>query len=654
MSLQAHEKHDASEEIGCNPSAGESFAAIADRRLSRRGVMGGLLAAGTVAALSGGEAAAQAGFGPSTLTFPELPHGYNDKHHVAAGYKVDVVVRWGDPILPGAPAFDPNKLTVAGQEKQFGYNADFIGYFPLPMGGKASNRGVLCVNNEYVNPNLMWAGLGTDADRAGTLLNDATRHEICMAAHGMSFVEVARDAKGTWSHVATSKYNRRVSGLSTLCDITGPARGHDLLKTSTDASGTKVVGTLNNCAGGTTPWGTVLTGEENINGYFGGDPSKMPQASAYKRMGIVKESWYNWWQTHDRFNVEKEPNEPNRFGYIVEIDPYDPNSTPKKRTALGRFKHEGAETILNKDGKLVVYMGDDERFEYVYKFVSRDAVDLKDRAKNADLLDHGTLYVAKFNDDGSVAWMPLVHGQGPLTAENGFPSQAEICIETRRAADLLGATKMDRPEDVQPNPKTGRVYVALTNNSRRTAEGGTAVNKANPRPANNHGHIVEIIPAGGVGAEADHAATTAKWEIFLLAGKPGQDSGARYHRLTSDNGWLSCPDNVAFDSKGRIIIATDGAPTAAGIADSIYIADTEGAGRALTRHFFSAPLGAEICGPCLTPDDKTLFLAIQHPGEAKGSSFETPNTRWPDFKPGMPPRPAVIAITKIDGGDIGA
>jgi len=500
----------------------------------------------------------------------------------------------------------------------------------------------LVVNQEYTNTNLMFAGIGEG--RGAAMRSTKAQVEVEMAAHGVAVVEIRKTA-GQWAVVADSKLGRRLH-LGTPMTVSGPAAGHDLLKTSADATGRAVLGTINNCAGGNTPWGTVLTAEENFNMYFSGDTTKSPHAEMYKRYGIGPNTVYGWSNFVDRFDLTKEPNEPHRFGWIVEFDPYDPTSVPVKRTALGRFKHEGCHHAVARDGRVVIYMGDDERFDYVYKFVTARAWNPTDRAANRDLLDAGTLYVARFAEDGKVVWMPLVHGEGPLTEANGFKNQADIAIFTRKAADLLKATPMDRPEDVEANPVNGRVYVILTNNTNRTAQ---QVDRANPRARNAHGHIIEITNAG-----SDHAALEGTWGIFLAAGKPGMDAGSIYHRATSADGWLSCPDNVAFDSKGRMYIATDGAPTAAGVADGVYTADVSGTGRALTKLFFQAPTGAEVCGPLLTPDDQTMFLAIQHPGEDPGSTFEKPSTRWPDFKDGMPPRPSVLAVVKKGGGVIGS
>ncbi|WP_198378647.1 PhoX family protein, partial [Neoroseomonas rubea] len=613
-----------------------------------RGVLAAGAAAAALAALpdaAEAQGAPRTG-GPSTLTFPELRHQLAQDHAVAEGYEAQMLIRWGDPVLPGAAAFDANQVTEAAQARQFGYNCDYLDYFPLPAGSRTADHGLLVVNHEYTNTNLMFPGMGSG--RQARTRSNAGQVRAEMMAHGLSVVEVKREG-GRWTYAKEGRWNRRITA-DTPMRISGPAAGADRMQTSVDPAGVLALGTLNNCAGGNTPWGTVLTGEENFNGYFGGDPAKTPHAEIMRRYGISTDSWYNWWRHQDRFNVEKEPNESFRFGWVVEFDPYDPESVPVKRTALGRFKHEGATHAVSGDGRVAFYSGDDERFEFLYKFVTARPWNPNDRAANRDLLDEGTLYVARFEADGRVIWQPLVHGQGPLTEANGFRSQADVLLETRRAATLMGATPMDRPEDVEANPVNGRVYVMLTNNSRRTAQqaGG-----ANPRANNIHGHIVEVIPPGAGSPRVDHAATEARWGIFIAAGKPGVDPGTQYHRATSDQGWLSCPDNCAFDSKGRIWIATDGSPESAGVADGLYAADTAGHGRALTRLFYQAPTGAEVCGPCITPDDRTIFLAIQHPGEDAGSTFERPSTRWPDFAEGVPPRPSVIAIVKKDGGVIG-
>ncbi|MGQ0677577.1 MAG: PhoX family protein [Rhodospirillales bacterium] len=642
------------DDISGNPSENKTFHEIVEARFSRRAVLRGFgagvaaAAAGPAFGILGASPASAAGKG---LTFTEIKHTLDDKHHVAPGYSVQVAVRWGDPLFKDAPAFDQNKVVSAAQNKQFGYNCDFLAYMPLPLGSRNSTHGLLFSNHEFNNAELMWTGIASNSAKHDILSHDQVLTEI--AATGASVVEIKREGKD-WKAVQDSRYNRRVTAATPM-RVAGPAAGHARMKTKADPAGALVLGTMNNCAGGVTPWGTCLTGEENINNYFAADPKHPTEAASYKRMTIPEKPRQPWYKFEERFDLKKEPHEANRFGWVVEIDPYDPRSMPVKRTSLGRMKHEGATCAVDKSGRVAVYTGDDQVYEYVYKFVTNGKFDPKNRAANKDLLDDGTLYVAKFNADGTVNWLPLVFGQGKLVPANGFNSQADVLIDARRAADALGATKMDRPEDIEPDPLTGRVYVVLTKLPARKAQETDA---ANPRAENKFGHIIELIPPGSEGpkgrmANSDHAAATFRWEMFLLAGNPAEPGhGAKYGPGVKE-GYLAAPDNVAFDRRGHLWIVTDGQDDAIGAADSVYACDLNGPRRAATKLFFNAPRGAEVCGPCFTPDAKTLFLAIQHPGEEKGSTFAKPSTRWPDFKADMPPRPSVVAVTKDDGGEIG-
>ena len=644
----SHENYlPADEDVGVNPSTEPRFGDIVAACLSRRDLLKG--AAATVATGIFGKTllgCATLAEGGSALTFTEVAPGPTPDHAVAPGYTAQVVVRWGDKVLPGAPAFDVSRQGAEAQAQQFGYNCDFIAYAPLPAGSRTSDHGLLWVNHEYTELHMMFPGLDPKTMAAAATKEMA---DIELAAHGGSVIEI-RKSGGQWQVVEGSRYARRISALRSEIRISGPAAGHARMKTGADPSGTRVIGMLNNCAGGWTPWGTVLSAEENFNMYFGGDINKTPEARNYTRYGFGARSRYAFARFYDRFNVEKEPNEANRFGWIVEIDPYDPSSVPVKRTALGRFKHEAGTVWVNPNGTVTVYSGDDEANDYVYKFVSRGRYNPNDRAANRSLLDDGTLYAARFSDDGIVKWLPLVFGQGPLTPANGFGSQADVLIETRRAADLLKATPMDRPEDVETSPVTGRTYVILTNNTRRKPE---EVNRANPRPANEYGHILELIPPGDGGA-SDHTALEHRWDVFLVAGP--LDKGGKYGAGISSAGWTACPDGMAFDSKGRLWIASDQGTAQGkfGIGDGMWATETTGPNRAVTKFFYRTPTGGEMAGPCFTPDDKTLFVSVQHPAaDDPGSTFDKPSTRWPDFKDGMPPRPSVVAITKNDGGIIG-
>ena len=648
--------YEASEDVGRNPTENPTMGEIIAARFSRRDLLKGSLAVTAIAAtvspiaLLAADKARAAAAG-----FAEAVAGVDERDHVAPGYVADVLIRWGDPVVKGAPAFDVAAQSAAAQAQQFGYNNDYIGYIPMPGAADPSAHGLLVINHEYTTEELMFPGI-TPQDVKEVLFKDMTKDlvDIEISAHGGSVIEVEK-VDGKWRVVPDSAYSRRITGLTPIT-ITGPAAGSDRMKTSADATGTKVEGMLNNCAGGVTPWGTWLTCEENFNGYFGGKYAEdSAEAKAGKRYGVPG-YWYAWADYYDRFDVAKEPNEPNRFGWVVEIDPFDPNSVPKKRTALGRYKHEGAASIVNKDGRVVLYMGDDERFDYVYKFVTAKPYDPANRAANVDLLDEGTLFAAKYDADGTLTWLPLVYGEGPLSAENGFSSQADVMIETRRAADLVGATKMDRPEGTAVNPKTHAVYVMLTNNTKRE---GDQVDAANPRAKNAFGHIIEMTPVDG-----DHAGDKFTWEVLVQCGDPSvADVGATFNSATTKDGWFGMPDMCFVDADGRLWVGTDGmGPKATGRTDGLYAVATDGAERGTAKLFYRCPVGAELCGPVMTPDLSTFFVAIQHPGEGgddwkqfgRISTFDDPSTRWPDFQPGMPPRPSVVVITKDGGGPIGS
>jgi len=602
----------------------ETFETVLARRTFLKGAAAGVT---WLACPARGQAGSALGFSPILLLS-------QDAVIVADGYSAGVVIRWGDPLTADAPEFDVRNQTPEAQARQFGYNCDFLGFFPLP-GADPNAAGLLAVNHETTVGAIMFENY---------VAANATRRQVDieMAAMGLSIVEIRRGARG-WEYVRGSAFNRRLT-METEMLLTGPAAGHELMKTSYDPSGRRVRGTLHNCAGGKTPWGTVLTAEENFHGFFA-NRNALPAGevrSNHERYGVSTGASSRRWELHhDRFNVTREPNEPFRFGWIVEIDPYDPGFVPRKRTALGRTKHEGAATVLAPDGRLVVYSGDDQQFEYVYKFVTRDRYNPSRREANFDLLDDGVLFVARFLSDGSGIWVPLLYGFGPLVPANGFFSQADVLIQTRRAADFLGATRMDRPEDVEANPVNKKVYVSLTNNTQRTA---AQIDLANPRANNRHGHILEVTEAGD-----NSAATRFRWEVFMLCGNPHNPADAPIYFAEFDPyqvSPISNPDKFAFDLQGNLWIATDGQPGAINGNDGLYAVPTEGPERGRVRQFLSAPMQGEVCGPEFTPDNTTLFCAIQHPGNG-GALFTRAVSNWPDGA--QPPKPSVLAVTKNPG-----
>jgi hypothetical protein len=460
-----------------------------------------------------------------------------------------------------------------------------------------------------------------------------------MMAHGVTVVEIA-NTDGKWAIVKDSPYNRRVTPQTDMT-ITGPAAGHDLMKTVTDPTGTACKGTWNNCGNGMTPWGTYLACEENFNGYFSAADENHEVSPELQRYGVSSKDWgYGWARIDDRFDVSKDPNEPNRAGYVVEIDPTDPNSTPRKLTALGRFKHENAESVVNNDGRIVVYMGDDERGEFLYRFVS-DGVYAPGVDTNP-LLENGTLSVAKFNDDGTGEWLDLT----PETT--GLASAAEVSVHTRQGASAVGGTTMDRPEWVAANPNAPEVYCCLTNNKNRGLKpnaGGdeTPAGGPNPREANNYGQIVRWRPDGG-----DHTAAGFGWDLYVLAGNPTvhQDTYGGSDNVNAEN-MFNSPDGLKFDNHGLLWIQTDGKYSNEG--------DFEGqgnnqmlAGDPVTgeiRRFLVGPNECEVTGLSWSPDRRTMFVGIQHPGEDG-------NSHWPEGGDAVP-RSAIITVTRDDGGLLG-
>ncbi|MDR6505150.1 PhoX family phosphatase [Arthrobacter oryzae] len=650
----------------CNTSSNSYFRDIASATMSRRAALGfgaaGALAvvlgsavtsAGTAVADGGTglAAAAKDGFGKSKLQFTAIPSIAADVDTVTvpAGFTWQPVIRWGDPIFKDAPAFDLNNQTAAAQEKQFGYNNDYTDIIEIP--GSKGRRAVLFANHEYTNENIMFPASMPAADVRA----------VGAAAHGLSVVELERkNTTKPWSYVQGARLNRRYLN-STVYELTGPAAGSALVKTIDDPSGRKIKGTLGNCAGGTTPWGTILSGEENFNGYF-----VSPGTSASdKRYGLTSSATARKWELDDpRFDTRNAgyANEANRFGWIVEVDPFDPTSTPKKHSSLGRFKHEGANVIVAESGHVVAYSGDDERFDYLYKFVSKEKYREGDRKHNMTLLSAGNLYVAKFTGnspaaeitgtgavpadgsfDGTGEWLPLV-----VDGASAVPGMSveEVLVYTRLAADKVGPTKMDRCEDVEPSRHTGKVYVACTNNSDRGKAGKEGATEINPRNANRDGHVVEITETGS------QTSTKFTWNLLMVCGDPAQGDVTYFSGFPVDHvSPISCPDNLAFDSVGNLWISTDGAPSGIGRADGLFKVTLDGPDRGKVEQFLAVPRDAETCGPIVHDDERTVFVSVQHPGEE--GTFDAPNSYFPDYVPAgttpapgqaRAPRPSVVQV----------
>lgn len=653
----------------CNTSSNSYFRDIASATMSRRAALGfgaaGALAVAFGGALASPEAAvaggpglspaAKSGYGASKLKFTAIApvDAAVDAVTVPEGFTWQPVIRWGDPIFNDAPDFDLGNQTAAAQARQFGYNNDYTDILEIP--GSKGRRAVLFANHEYTNDAIMFPATMAAADVRA----------VGAAAHGLSVVELERKNKNQpWSYVKGAGLNRRYLN-DTEYELTGPVAGSALVKTIDDPSGRRILGTLGNCAGGTTPWGTILSGEENFQGYFVGNGT----SAGDKRYGITNKATARQWELdEDRWDTRKSgyENEANRFGWIVEVDPFDPTSTPKKHSSLGRFKHEGANVIVAESGHVVAYSGDDERFDYLYKFVSAAKYVEGDRKHNMTLLSAGDLYVARFTGsspaleitgtgavpsdggfDGTGEWLPLV--VGGVSQVPGM-SVEEVLVYTRVAADKVGPTKMDRCEDVEPSLHTGKVYVACTNNSDRGKIGKEGATEVNPRNANRDGHIVEITETG------DQASTAFTWNLLMVCGDPASGDVTYFSGFPVDQvSPISCPDNLAFDSVGNLWISTDGAPSGIGKADGLFKVTLDGAERGRVEQFLAVPRDGETCGPIIRDEERTVFVSVQHPGE--DGTFDAQLSFFPDYVPAgttpargqaRAPRPSVVQVFRTD------
>ncbi len=608
--------------------ATHDFDRVVEAAISRRGFLGGVLAFGSGAAAMGlaapGAARAEAG---GRFGFAPIGISTDSTVHVPEGYRWDILVRWGDPLFSDAPAFDDATGGDADSaDRVFGENTDGMESFEV------EGRQLLAVNHEYANRRV---NLPQAPDGVPRGLDDVRKLQ---KLQGVAVIELARDGDA-WRVRQDSPYNRRITHLTPMT-IAGPAAGHPLMRTADDPTGTASAGTFNNCGSGRTPWGTYLTCEENFNGYFGatGPVDAEPRVAAgYERYGIGADGWgYDYHKWDARFDISRNPHEPHRAGWVVEIDPADPASTPVKHTGLGRFKHENAEVVLAADGRVVVYMGDDERGEFLYRFVSNGRY--TPGGPTDGLLDDGMLYVAKFDDDQTGAWLPLT----PETT--GMDSLAEVLILARQAASAVGATTMDRPEWIAANPHAPEAYCCLTNNKNRGAvpnAGGdpTPANGPNPRETNRYGQIVRWRPDGG-----DHASDRFTWDLYVMAGNPEVYDNAYggSDNITAGN-LFNSPDGMAFDSTGLVWIQTDGDDSNtgdfAGMGNNQMLAGDPVTGEIV--RFLTGPKGAEVTGLTWSADRRAMFVGIQHP-----------DAPFPDGQDRLP-RSAIVVIRRDDGAAVG-
>ncbi|ADU40020.1 PhoX family protein [Variovorax paradoxus] len=734
------------DDIGTNPTANPSFTDLIASRLSRRHLFGlGVGTAGTalLQACGGGGGggtsfpilppapapappaptpAPPAQQAPLKLNFNAVAKSLDDVVSVPAGYTASVLYRLGDPIAAGVPAYANDGTDAPSTyDRRAGDHHDGMTFFGINASNKwdpaGASRGLLVMNHEAITPLFLHPAGQTVVGGVRTVADEVLRE---FYLHGVSVIEVNK-VGNTWTYKQDSSFNRRVHTLTEMA-FSGPAAKTDYLKTKYSTDGSKTRGTLNNCANGTTPWGTYLTCEENWAGYFrriaANDNLKRSdkEKASFARYGVAgsdglgRERWatvtpdtadnlYGRWNTeaigataNDDFR-----NGHNTYGWVVEIDPFTPASTPKKRTALGRFGHEGAclgPVVVGKP--LVWYMGDDSQNEYLYKFVSTKAWDAADIgggiAAGDKYMDDGKLYVARFNADGTGNWLELKLGVNNITsgyAGYAFADAADVVINARHAADAAGATKMDRPEWTAVNPKNGEVYLTLTNNGARTLKGTDAANPRYyndpkgvaqaPQTGNPNGHIVRFADAGG-----DPAAVSFKWDVYLFGARSTASADVNLSNLAADNDfsspdglwfseaapgllWLQTDDGKYTDVTNCMMLAALPGKVGDGAAKTITNVDGGTTGTQATfvgkapgteglRRFLVGPKDCEITGIAESGDGRALFVNIQHPGETTAAANIGDPTKfgshWPEGGNARP-RSATVVITKNDGGLIG-
>jgi uncharacterized protein len=682
---------------------------ISDLIASRRALLGGLaglpLLNLSACATSAG---ARAGLPPPTpVSFASVAPTNADTVTLPPGYRWQTLIAWGDALFDSVPpTFDPNALTRAEQEQRFGQNADMLALFPVQYAFPPSrdvrdgDRFVLCANNEYVEPALMFPAKASPRDFT------AQDFEACLAATGISVVTVER-AGSQWLAVRDTApgagLNRRITPFSPMV-FDGPGAGHPWIAAAANvvnarepgtASGEVRCGTSANCAGGLTPWGTYLSSEENFDYLFVASDDNAPELVAARQDAAFVLDAENFSAPRRgqfshlfprQFDMSGNPHGPSLYGWIVEVDPHDPSWTPRKHTALGRKKGECATTALTRSRHVAVYMGDDQADEFVYKFISRNRFNPRDRTSNRALLESGQLYVARFEEDGSGEWMAItVNAANAAAREAGytalFRDEADLMMRSREAARLMGATPMDRPEDVEalldPNwVGLGPVLIVCTKNSSQGFAHPGNPRRESPTPnraqSNAAGHIVRIDEAG-----ADCGATRFTWDVFVMGGDPAAEAlvvnnrgGRPVHVSADHNGAptfagdrFACPDNICVDAAFNVWIATDGSDEVfANCNDGVLVAPTSAEGPRPVKRFLVGPMGAEICGPFMAPDERSFFCAIQHPGENDLAGTHIAELRWsqrqrpPSSFPygnGAWPRSAVVVVTREDGGKVG-